>query len=285
MRTLVQPGPVHPSRIESFGGGVSAMIFTARAGQSLNEAVTGPLAAAGWRSGTVTITGGAMNPFRYVMPGPADDASHAAYFTAPRAPAGTTRLELANATFGFAGAAPFLHCHAVWTEPDGARRGGHILPAETILASDIEVHAWGFTAITIETADDPETNFTLFQPHGEPGPGAADVVARKRPGVVARVRPNEDITLAVETIARTHGLRDAAVRGSLGSLIGARFTDGTVVTDHATEVLVREGWVRGGVAMLDLVVVDMQGRVREGRLVRGQNAVLITFDVVLDATG
>jgi len=39
------------------------------------------------------------------------------------------------------------------------------------------------------------------------------------------------------------------------------------------------------VAMLDLVVVDMQGRVREGRLVRGQNAVLITFDVVLDATG
>ncbi len=77
-------------------------------------------------------------------------------------------------------------------------------------------------------------------------------------------------------------MRDAVVRGSLGSLIGARFTDGRAVDDHATEVLVREGSVRDGVAAIDMLVVDMQGRVHEGRLARGANPVCITFDLVLE---
>ena len=48
-------------------------------------------------------------------------------------------------------------------------------------------------------------------------------------------------------------------------------------------MLVRGGSVRGGVAELDLAVVDMEGRVHEGVLARGENAVLITFDLVLSA--
>ncbi|HEY8288929.1 MAG TPA: hypothetical protein VIG49_06645 [Acetobacteraceae bacterium] len=275
MRQLVQPGPIHPSRIDSFAGEPIACTFDLRPGQTLIDALTAPLALAGFQGATLTFAGAELNPFRYVMPGPPDDATHVAYFTAPHAPAGAVRIELANATFGWAAGKPFLHCHAVWTESDGTRRGGHILPQETVLAAPAQAHAWGFHNIRIEAAPDAETNFTLFQPGGASTEGAR--------GIVARVRPNQDITTAIETIARVHGIADAVIRGSLGSLIGARFTDGTAISDIATEVLVRRGVLRNGIAELDLLVVDMEGRVHEGWLERGENPVCITFDVVLEA--
>jgi predicted DNA-binding protein with PD1-like motif len=274
MRTLVQPGPVHPRRIDWFRGEPRKLRFALPAGVTLNEALTGPLAEAGFQSGTVVFSDAALHPFRYVMPGPADDASHVAYFTAPRAPDGVTRIERANATFGWADGKPFVHCHAVWIEPDGHRHGGHVLPRVTIVAEAAEAVAWGFEGIRIEAAADPETNFSLFQPSGVSVPDAG--------GIVARVKPNEDIITAVETICRDNGIGDAIIRGSLGSLIGARFSGGDGVDDHATEVLVRQGWVREGRAALELLVVDMQGEVHEGWLERGQNPVCITFDLVLE---
>jgi len=275
MRQLVQPGPIHPNRIDSLAGQPLSCVFTLQSGASLLDALTGPLVAAGLQSATLTFSGAGLSPFRYVMPGPPDDATHVAYFTAPRAPDGLTRIEQANATFGWNAGAPFLHCHAAWIEPDGERRGGHILPHESVVAEPVQVQAWGFRDIRIETAPDQETNFTLFQPSG--------VSTRGTTGIVARVRPNQDITIAVEAIARTHGMADAVVRGSLGSLIGARFDDGTEVSGIATEVLVRHGTVRDTVAALDLLVVDMQGRVHQGHLKRGENPVCITFDVFLEA--
>ncbi len=276
MRTLVQPGPIHPRRIDSFGCTAVSLTFPLRVGVSLLQAATEPLANAGWRGGTLSFTGGAFNPFRYVTPGPPDDASHVAYFSAPRAPAGTTRVEQANATFGWHDGQPFLHCHAAWTEPGGARRGGHILPAESIVTEPTIVHAWGFREIAIENRLDPETNFTLFQPLG--------LSEDRASAIVARVRPNEDIITAVETIARLHGMPDAIIRGSLGSLIGAHFMDGTIVPDNATEVLVRSGHVVAGTASIDLLAVDGRGHVHEGWLERGANPVCITFDLVLVAS-
>jgi hypothetical protein len=89
--------------------------------------------------------------------------------------------------------------------------------------------------------------------------------------------------LAIEAIARRHHMPNAIVRGSLGSLIGAHFTNGTSVEDHATEVLVRSGHVHNGEAILDMMVVDMRGHVHEGRLVRGDNPVCITFELVLQS--
>jgi predicted DNA-binding protein with PD1-like motif len=273
MRTLLQPGPVHPRRIESFGATAQSLTFPLAVGGSLLEAATKPLVDAGWRGGTLSFAGAAFEPFRYVMPGPPDDASHVAYFSAPRAPAGVTRIEQANATFGWHDGKPFLHCHAVWTEADGARRGGHILPAEAIVVAPGMVHAWGFTDIAIETSQDLETNFRLLQPSGASQPDA--------PAVIARVRPNEDIVGAVESITRAHHIPDATIRGSLGSLIGAQFENGTSVPDDATEVLIRMGRITAGVADIDLLAVDSRGHVHQGRLERGANPVCITFDLVL----
>jgi predicted DNA-binding protein with PD1-like motif len=275
IRSLRQPGPVHPSRIDSFRGNPQELRFAPQAGVTLNEALTAPLLQAGFQCGTVTFKATAVNPFRYVMPGPADNDSHVAYFSAPSAPSGTTRIEQANATFGWSDGKPFIHCHAAWIEPDGSRRGGHILPLETIIVEPGEAIAWGFQSICIEARADPETNFTLFQPTGT-GSGR---------GLVARIKPNVDILTALETIAHGHAITDAVVRGSLGSLIGARFTDGGGVDDHATEVLVRDGHIRNGNAALDLLVVDMQGQVHEGWLRRGENPVCITFDLFLEDLG
>jgi hypothetical protein len=255
-------------------GAVEPITFDLRPGVTLHEAVTGPMVAAGFQGGTVVVESLALSPFRYVMPGPPDDASHVAYFTAPVAPVGITRLERANLTFGWADGAPFLHCHAVWIEPDGSRRGGHILPRETVLASAGSATAWGFRNIRVETGFDAETNFTLFGVKG-----ARNGVAG---AMMARVRPNQDVTLAVEAIASAQGWSNAVVRGSLGSLVGATFADGRIVGDLATEVFVRGGAVRDGVASLDLAVVDMAGQVSDGILARGQNAVLITFDLVME---
>jgi predicted DNA-binding protein with PD1-like motif len=271
-RSLRQPGPTHPSRIDAFRGDLSALHFGLKSGLTLNEAIAAPLVEAGFQCGTVTFKGAGLHPFRYVMPGPADDDSHVAYFTAPRAPSGVTVIEQANATFGWADGRPFIHCHAVWTEPDGCRRGGHILPLETIVSEPADATAWCFRTVRIDACPDPETNFSLFQPSG----------TRAGRGLVARIKPNVDVIDALETIAREHGISNAVVHGSLGSLIGARFTHGGGVDDHATEVLVREGQIVDGEGALNLLVVDMQGQVHEGWLQRGENPVCITFDLVLE---
>lgn len=275
MRVLKQPGPLGFPRVEMARGALTEVSFPLRTGVSLHEAVTGPLVEAGFQGGTVEIRGGALDPFRYVMPGPPDGPGHVAYFTAPVAPVGVSWLERANLTFGWHEGGPFLHCHAVWVEPDGRRRGGHILPRESVVVGPGAVSAWGFRDVRVETGFDAETGFTLFGVSGGGGPGA----------VAARVRPNVDICEAVETVALECGWSEAVVRGSLGSLVGAEFEDGRVVGDYATEVLVLGGHVVGRRAALDLAVVDMRGEVHEGRLVRGGNGVLITFDLVMNQGG
>jgi predicted DNA-binding protein with PD1-like motif len=274
IRSLRQPGPPHPDRIDCFRGEAISLHYRFRTSVTLNDAITTPLMQPGFQSGTVTFCETALNPFRYVMPGPPDDDRHVAYFSAPQAPEGTTQIEQANATFGWADGKPFVHCHAVWIEPDGRRRGGHILPGEAIVTAPGEAKAWGFQNIRLEARQDHETNFKLFQP--------CSAVTSAGSGLLARVKPNEDILSAIETIARTHGMRNATVRGGLGSLIGARFTHGGAVDDLATEVLVRQGHVRNGIAALELLVVDMRGNVHQGWLQRNQNPVCITFDVVLE---
>jgi len=273
MRVLTQPGPVHPRRIESLTGEARTLSFAVPAGATLLDGLTAPLAAAGFQSAVLRFSGARLNPFRYVMPDRAADDTHVAYFSAPRAPEGTTVVDSAAATFGWNDGAPFLHCHAFWTEPDGKRRGGHILNADSRLTSPLTINAWAFDSLRIATAPDAETNFTLFQPTGDPRPGAN--------AILARVRPNEDILTALETIAADHAWPNATVVGSVGSLVGTRFADGRDLPDRATEVLVLDGAVRNGRATLDLASIDMKGEVHTGRIAHGENAVCITFDLVL----
>jgi predicted DNA-binding protein with PD1-like motif len=277
MRHLLQPGPVSDQRIESFDARGQRIDFGLEAGLTLNEALTRPLLAAGLACATLRFAGVRLDPFAYVTPHPSPDAAHVAYFSPTRRPAGGAVVEVANATFGWRDGAPFVHCHGAWTQADGVRKGGHMLPLETIVAQGGAVNAWGTADVTIAAEPDAETNFPLFRPLRRGG------VAAGRGMVVARVRPNQDIMVALEDVCRRHGLSRATVRGSLGSLIGARFTDGRQVDDIATEVMVLQGDVAPDGARLEMLVVDMLGEVHRGWLTRGENPVCITFELMLEA--
>ena len=134
------------------------------------------------------------------------------------------------------------------------------------------MRAWGLTGIALVSEPDAETNFTIFHPvlaEGTAPAGAARAVA-------LRIRPNEDAPAALA--AARHGLRGARLRGSLGSLIGARFEGGGVVEDYATEMLFTgEG--------LGIALADMGGRVHEGVLRPGENPVCITVEALLVEEG
>jgi predicted DNA-binding protein with PD1-like motif len=273
MRQLRQPGPPHPERTESYRTTLRGLRLTLQPGRTLQEAVCGPLSDAGFQSASLRFAGGSFSPFRYVMPALPDDSAHVAYFSAACAPDGVVRIEHAAATFGWSDGSALLHCHAAWLTDDGQRQGGHLLPDHCVVESPIEVDVWGSDDIRIASRADAETNFTLLQPIGDP--------AASGPDVIARIRPNQDLVLATETVARRHGIREAMIVGTLGSLVGACFVEGETVDDIATEILVTQGTIRGGVAELDVLAVDMRGMVHGGRLARGNNAVCITADLML----
>ncbi|MDI4662904.1 DUF296 domain-containing protein [Xanthobacter autotrophicus] len=283
-RRIAQPGPAPQERIESAVGRLQVLDFTLEPGLTLNAAITGPLIAAGMGAAQVEISGGAFGPFTYVMPAASPDTDHAAWYSAPFTPAGETRLERGNVTFGRKEGAPFIHCHAFWTEPDGSRHGGHVMPHDAVVTAPIRARAYGAAEVETTADFDPETNFPLFTPHARMAP------AEGRPRIAfARIRPNVEIGTAVEALCRRHGFAGGRLRGGVGSLIGARFTDAAPVDDYATEVFVTSGLVAPDAsgapeAQIDIALVGLTGVLAEGRLARGANPVLITFELAVEET-
>lgn len=283
-RRVRQPGPAAAERLESAVGRLTVLDFTLQPGLTLNAAVAGPLLEAGMAGAQVEISGGALAPFAYVMPAASPDAAHAAWYSTPFAPAGETRIERGAVTFGRKDGAPFIHCHACWIEPDGRRHAGHILPHETVVSAPIAARAYGAAEVAVTADDDAETGFSLFTPHTLAAPqGDGPRLA------FARVRPNVDIFAALEELCRRHRFAGGRLRGGVGSLVGARFCDAPQVDDYATEVFVRSGIVAPDasgalVAALDITLVGMSGVLAEGRLVRGDNPVLITFELAVEET-
>lgn len=281
-RFLKQPGPVVPDRVVTALGAARFLDYTLKPGLTLNAAVTGPLLEAGFEAAQVEISGGAFGPFTYVIPAASPDAGHAAWYSAPHMPAGPCRIEAGNITFGRKEGAPFIHCHAFWVEPDGRLRGGHVMPHETVVESAVTARAYGAREAAVAVEFDPETNFSLFTPRTLAGTSDEYVHL-----AFARVRPNTDISTALEEVCRRHGFPGGRVRGGVGSLVGARFHDAPPVEDYATEVFVRSGLVlpdgAGGFeATLDVALVGLSGTLAEGRLVRGDNPVCITFEIAVE---
>lgn len=284
MRRILQPGPPALERIqwvEARGRGFS---FTLEAGLPLLEAVRRGFAREGFVSGTVNVKGGALGPFAYVMPALSKTSEHAAFYSDTFRPTGTTRLKLATMTFGERDGAPFFHCHGLWTEADGRINGGHMLPAETVVAESFEVEAFGIEGAMFTAGRDSETNFKLF------GPVPTDMTAAQTTSraFALRLRPNQDFAGSLEAFCREHGVARARLRGGVGSTIGARFADGRSVEAFATELAVTSGTVAPNAigepeAALDITLVDYTGGLAEGRLIRGDNPVLMTMELVLEA--
>ena len=131
---------------------------------------------------------------------------------------------------------------------------------------------------------DSETNFKLFGPVVRPH-GAVEAPARV---FALRLRPNQDFCTALEDFCRSRGLSRAKLHGGVGSIIGARFAGGRVSEPFATEIAVTGGVVAAGSrgdlrAEIDIALIDHTGAIAQGRLQRGNNPVLMTMELVLEA--
>ena len=282
MRRIDHPGPAAPERIAAVAGSAVPVRFTLEPGRPVDEAVAAGMKAAGCIGGFVEFRGGRCEPFRYVMPAASSDPRYVAWYSETFEPAELVNVRRACAIVGVRDGKTFLHCHGTWDTLEG-RRMGHMLAPATTVAEPIEVTGIGLRDATFEAMPDQETSFILFEPVRGAEAGASMTSA----GVlIAKVRPNEDISLAIEEICSRQGIARANVYG-IGSLNGVRFVDGTQVASHATEVLIRDGRVEdadGQVrARLAIDVVDMQGAISSGEIVRGDNPVCVTFELVIEA--
>jgi predicted DNA-binding protein with PD1-like motif len=283
MRSVDQPGAAVPERIQWVEARGRAFSFTLAAGLPLLEAARRGFAEAGFSSGVLNMRGGALGPFAYVMPALSKTGANAAFYSDTFRPAGFTRLKLGAMTFGERDGAPFFHCHGLWTETDGDLHGGHILPEESIVAESFEVAAFGIDGAIFIAEPDPETNFKLF------GPVARTVIDANTTSraFALRLRPNQDFAAALESFCRQHGILRARIHGGVGSTIGAHFSGGRTVVPFATELAIKAGVIAPGAdgalhADLDIALVDYLGGIAEGRLVRGDNPVLMTMELVLE---
>ncbi len=282
-RFVSQPGTSPADRIVAAEGRGRAFDMRLEPGPSLVEAIAAGFAREGFSSGTAEAGAMALAPFAYVMPALATTTRHAAYYSETFRPSGITRLDGGALTFGPRDGRPFFHFHALWREADGRRGGGHVLPDDTGLAEPCTVRAFGIAGGGFQSVEDPETLFRLFEPRPAPPPAdRMDVRA-----FALRVRPNEDLSGTLEAFCAAHGIRRSRLRGGVGSTIGARFADGRTVENFATEVFVREGVVEPGpdgrpAATIEVGLVDFTGRIDAGMLRRGENPVLMTFEIAVE---
>ncbi len=283
MRSIKQPGPPTPERIQWTEARGRAFSFALEPGLTLLEAARRGFAVQGFAGGTLNIEGGTLGPFGYVMPALSKTGENAAFYSETFRPAGLTKLKLATMTLGERDGAPFFHCHGLWTEADGRSSGGHMLPEETFVAEPFEVEAFGIDGAVFVAEPDPETNFKLFGPIAARSRGA-DASSH---AYALRLRPNQDFAGSLEGFCRDRGIGHAKIRGGVGSTIGARFVGGGIIEPFATELAVTSGVVASGVdgsleAALDIALIDYTGGIGEGRLIRADNPVLMTMELVLE---
>lgn len=280
MRRIHHQGPASPERISAVAGSAVPLRFVLNPGRTVEEGVAEGVAAHGCVGGLIAFRGGLCEPFRYVMPAASSDPRYAAWYSDTFEPSGLVDVKRACAIVGIRDGKTFIHCHGLWDIAEGTRMG-HMLAAVTRVAEPIEVQGIGFTDATFEAQPDPETNFTLFEPVRTTNPLDGAGVRT----LLAKVRPNEDICLAIERICSQNGIETADVYG-IGSLNEVRFVDGTRVASHATEVLIHKGRVEKAgshlLSRLEIDVVDMDGAIFSGELVRGDNPVCVTFELVIE---
>jgi predicted DNA-binding protein with PD1-like motif len=286
MRHLQHPGPPQ-LRSEQVAAGLRS--FTARlaVGLTLLDAVTQAFAEHGATSGVARLHGGVFDPWPYVMPALSRSPAHAVYFSERFEARGPIRLQEATITFGQRGGQPWLHAHVDWLDAGGQPHCGHVLPDEARLVDGSALlDGWALGGAGFEVQPDEETHFSLFRPITT----AEGMSPSHAPALALRLQPNLDLCTALESVCRAQGWRSAVVRGGVGSTVGVVFDDGRVVEPFVTETLIRHGEVVPGVngepeARIDVMLVDHLGGRHQGRLARGQNAVLVTFELLLERTG
>ena len=264
------------------GGRAAVFTVTLEAGLTLHDAIVRALGPLGIAHAALSFGAMRLDPLVYYLPAIVEGPYLRFWYSDGQKPAGGGRLEAAHAHLGIREGAPFVHCHAVWTEDDGLVHGGHVVPTESLLTAPVEARVVALPGAAILSEFDAETEYTLFHPVR-----SGEAASSEGPRVVfARVKPNEDLCHAVEGVCREAGFERATIRG-IGSLIGARFESGEALEDQGSEILVTQGEVSPGTdgaprATIDICFSGFSGLASRGRLSRGENPVCITFELVIE---
>jgi hypothetical protein len=266
---MIHPGPRAAERAVAVPASLRRIGGVLSAGRTVMTAVARLFADAGCKGGVVWLDGAICDPMRYVLPAPSTDGIHAAWYSDTHAPDGPVTIERATATVGWKDGAPFLHCHGTW-----GGTMGHLLPLDSVLAADARVSGIGAPDAWFEALPDAETAFTLFTPQGT-GTGT---------GLLARIGPGEDVVTAIETLCARHGIADARLHG-VGSIDHIRFTGGSRMDCHATELRLDGAMLAQGRAHVPIEVVDIAGTIMRGTLERGLNPVGVTLELIVDIEG
>lgn len=282
-RHLRHPGPALDPRVEVVAGRGEVFRLTLPAGQTLHDAVAEGLGARGIESAALSFGEMRLDPLVYYLPAVVEGPYLRFWYSDGQRPPGGGDLASAHAHFGRRDGAAFLHCHALWRERDGQLHGGHVVPAESVLTHDVEARVAVLPGASLLSEHDPETDYQLFHPVRAAAERPRAYGARM---AYARVKPNQDLTEAVERVCRDEGYGRATVRG-IGSLIGARFADGRTLDDQGSEILITAGHVEPDAsgrprAALDIMFSGFSGLASQGRLLRGENPVCITFELLIE---
>lgn len=287
---ITHPGPIPPDRIQAECGKMAKVEITLEAGIPICESIGQALAPLGATAAALHFQDLAFKPMRYVQPTYSDTPDRVAFYSATRAPEEVFEIDFATATYGTNDGKPFIHCHAIWTDEEGQIQGGHILPFQAMLARPALMTAYVTTDAAISVQPDAETNFDLFSvsavsPVGEVA--AAPLSDKKM--VVAKIRPNEDLVTAIETICLQKNVTTARILSGIGSTVGCVLSGQPVTREIPTELLVVSGTVatpaKGKREVdMDIILIDAQGDIQRGSPARGCNPVLICFELFLEIT-
>jgi predicted DNA-binding protein with PD1-like motif len=290
MRTLEHPGETLQPRVLAVRAQSAGVLRSLDPGRSIADQLTETVQALGSDSGYAELFTGDYAPVSYCIPA-AGDGERAVSFSEAR------RMERAHlvygaATIGRREGRPFIHSHCLWLHESGQRSGGHLWP-DTLAGSPApRAVIYALYGARWDSADDPETRMPVFTPSADERNSMPQhpEVARSIDTLVARVSPNEDLLGSVVALCRQEGMRSAVVRGGIGSLVGATFFDRATgqqrrVEGPGTEVISVVGSVEnvGGSyeTRLACTLVDRHGVVHAGELVPGENAVAVTFELII----
>ena len=277
---MIHPGPAAPERITAVP--VSVETFAVRAGgdgRSLQEIIAAEMRRLGFASGTGRFRPGPFTRVRFTTGGPARDGK-AANYTFIR-DIGAALCGDGVFTFGRHGETgePFVHCHATITaDALEGRQGGHVFPADCIPDAPLDLVLQGMTGARLVQQPDAETLHSAFEVIAEDPPGEPD-------GLFVRIRPNEDLVEALARAARSHGLSDAEILPSIGSLNAPRMTGagGSRLAPGrlGMEIIRLSGRIAGGKPSVMMDVVDEAGRIHSGAAVAGLCPVCVTAEILL----
>ena len=273
MRSVVHPGPVASERLELQPCAGQTIAVTLAAGIPLEDAVARALEPEGFDSAYLEIAAAPVEKLDYVIPALSPDADHVAWYSDMYG-FGAGSIDRLGMIVGRHKGASMLHGHGLWSPAGGKQAMGHILAQRTVLAEPVVARGIGIQGAMFDRLPDEETNFELFRVRGS-GTGG-DYAA-------LRLLPNQDFATALDAACAQLGWRSAEVHG-IGSLIGAEFQDGSVLDSLPSEFLIT-GATAGTGEDPEILIVGIDGdTIMSGRLTRGENAVLITAELILART-